>query len=121
MTADTQDVLWLDARATLGLAELAGLCHLTVPELQELLDYGLLTPVGGHPGAPLFSAACVDSLRRAGALRRRFDLDLFVLGLMFSQFEHIGRLEQQLRSLQAHVPHVEPTREGPTGWQEPHG
>jgi chaperone modulatory protein CbpM len=94
---------------------------LSVAELQELVEYGLLTPAGGSASEPLFHAGCVPSLRRASALRARFDLDLFVLGLMFSQLEHIELLEQQLRTLRAHVPHPGPPREGPSSWREPHG
>lgn len=121
MNADSEDPLWLDANRTLTQAELARMCRLSVLEVEELVEYGLLVPLAGGPTQHRFSAACVQPLRQAGALRERFDLDLFVLGLMFGQFEHVARLEQQLRSLQAHLPHAVPARDGPASWHEPHG
>lgn len=105
MNAETHDLAWLDARATVAESELASMCRLTTAEIEELVEYGLLAPVEGGPSAYVFSAACVQPLRQAGALRHRFDLDPFVLGLLFSQLERMARLEQELRRLQAHLPH----------------
>lgn len=121
MHAEIQEAEWLDASGTLGPSELAPMCGLSVAELEELVEYGLLRPAGGSPTEPRFSAACVQALRRASAMRDRFDLDLFVLGLIFSQFEHIEQLEQQLRTLHAHRPDPRSLREGPSLWREPHG
>lgn len=120
MNAETEDVVWLDARRTLTQEELAQLCRLPVAEVEELVDYGLLVPEAGPSSARRFSAACVQPLRQAGALRAHFDLDVFVLGLIYAQFERISRLEQQLRSVQAHLPHAGAGRDGPAPWQEPH-
>lgn len=121
MNADSEAPDWLDASSAVSQAELGRMCHLSVTELQELVEYGLLDPLAGRPTEHHFSAACVLPLRQAGALRDRFDLDLFVVGLMYSQFEHIARLEQELRSLHAHLPHPAPARDGPALWHEPHG
>lgn len=121
MKAEGEEPVWLDASRTVTQAELARMCRLSVIEVEELVEYGLLMPLAGQPTLHQFSAGCVQPLRQAGALRERFDLDLFVLGLMYSQFEHIARLEQELRSLQAHVSHAGPARDGPALWREPHG
>lgn len=121
MSVETHDLAWLDARATVGESELARMCRLSIADLEELVEYGLLAPVGGTPSAYVFSAGCVQPLRQAGALRARFDLEPFVLGLLFTQFERIARLEQQLRTLQAHLPDAAPVRDGPAPWHEPHG
>ena len=121
MSAESQDIVWLDARTTVTQAELAGICGLSVDEIEELVDYGVLRSLDGAPLARSFSAGCVQSLREASALRERFDLDVFVVGLLFSQFEQIARLEQQVRALQVHVPHAGPARDGPAPWREPHG
>lgn len=121
MNAEGEDPLWLDAHGTLTQAELARMVRLSVLEVEELVEYGLLMPLAGPPTQHRFSGACVQPLRQAGALRERFDLDLFVLGLMYSQFVHIAQLEQELRSLHAHLPHALPARDGPAPWHEPHG
>ena len=121
MHAEMHETAWLDARGTVAAAELARMCRMSVAEVDELVDYGLLPASAGRPGAWEFSAACVPPLRRACALRAHFDLDLFVLGLLYAQFDQIGRLEQQVRTLEAHVPAGHPPREGPEPWHEPHG
>lgn len=121
MQIEMHEVDWLDPHGTVTQRELAALCRLSVDDVEELVDYGLLVPAGGSHGAWTFRAGCVQPLRQASALRGRFDLDLFVLGLVFSQLERIALLEQQLRSLQAHVPVHAPVRDGPATWHEPHG
>jgi chaperone modulatory protein CbpM len=124
MNAHVVEVAWLDARETLSRPELARVCGLTEPELAELMEYGALRPAAsGTAAEPLFSAECVPALRRAGRLRRDFDLDLFAVALLVDYLNRIELLEHQLKSLQAqfpkHVPQLH--REGPRPWREPHG
>lgn len=124
MSAHVVEVAWLDARETVSRAELARACGLTEAELAELMEYGALRAAeGGSAAQPLFSADCVPALRRAGRLRRDFDLDLFAVALLLEYLNRIDLLERQLRSLQAqfpkHVPQLH--REGPQPWREPHG
>jgi chaperone modulatory protein CbpM len=115
----TADWTWLDAQRAVGEAELAHMCELSVAEVGELVDYGALMPRETEPRQ--FSAACIAPLREAVRLRRHYDLDLFTVSLILGYLQRIMQLEQQLRGLQAHVPHPhELPREGPGGWREPH-
>ncbi|MDI1339410.1 chaperone modulator CbpM [Polaromonas sp.] len=98
------DVAWLDAREAVTLAELAQICAMSVDELDELTDYGVLVPMGDGRQERLFSAECVVPLRTAGKLRQDFDLDLFTVGLMLGYLNRIEALEHQLLSLQAQLP-----------------
>ena len=60
-------------------------------------------------------------LREAARLRADYDLDLFTVSLLLGYLQRIAQLEQQLRALNAHVPHPHTLpREGPTPWREPH-
>lgn len=120
MNVELHEFAWLDARCTIEQSELGQACRLSVDEIEELVDYGLLTPLGGDPARHVFSAACVQPLREAAGLRARFDLDLFALGLLFGQLDRIAGLERQVHGLRARVP-PQPEREGPAGWNEPHG
>jgi len=125
MTAPPLEVGWLDARETVTRIELAQACGLSEAEIAELVDYGALcTLPAAAAGDPLvFSAECLPAMRRAGRLRRDFDLDLFSVALLLGYLQRIDQLERQLRSLQAHVPFHGPAshREGPQPWREPHG
>jgi chaperone modulatory protein CbpM len=123
MTAAAQ-VAWLDARETVTVTELARVSGLTASELQELVEYGALAPVQRTQATTLvFSAACVAPLRHAVRLRRDYDLDLFMVGMLLDYLQRIEDLEKQVRSLKAQLPkhaHVA-QHEGPEPWHEPHG
>lgn len=110
---------WLDAQRAVDEAELAHMCQLTVRELEELVEYGVLVPLAGP--VRQFSAACVGPLREALRLRRHYDLDLFTASLLLGYLQRIMQLEQQVRGLQAQLPHPQLLpREGPATWHEPH-
>lgn len=99
------DLVWLHGATLVNEAELAQMCGMSVNELQELVDYGALVPVGGEPlPQRLFSAGCVPTLRQAARLRADFDLDLFAAGLLLGYLQRIEDLEQQVRALHAHLP-----------------
>lgn len=112
----------LDAQRGIAQAELARMCALSVDELEELVEYGALVPiVSDEPDGRQFSAACVPPLREAARLRRHYDLDLFTVSLLLGYLQRIAQLEQQLRSVHAHLPNpAQLPREGPTPWREPH-
>jgi chaperone modulatory protein CbpM len=116
-------VAWLDARETVTVTELSRVSGLTPSELEELVEYGALAPVQRTQATIVFSAACVAPLRHAVRLRKDFDLDLFMVGMLLDYLQRIEDLEAQLRSLKAQLPrHAHaPHHEGPESWHEPHG
>lgn len=122
MVTDAPDACWLDAQRRIDPAELAHVCSLTVAELEELVEYGALTPVAAEgSGLREFSAACVVPLREAVRLRTLYDLDLFTVSLLLGYLQRIAQLEHQMHALQAQLPHGHPPpRDGPTPWREPH-
>lgn len=122
MATEQSDLTWLDPQRPIDQGELAQMCSLTVVEIQELVEYGALVPVGAEvENLRQFSASCVPPLREAIRLRSYYDLDLFTVSLLLGYLQRIAHLEQQLRGLQAHLPHPPHLpREGPTPWREPH-
>ena len=122
MAAEAPDWTWLDPLRRVDQEELAQLCGLSSAELEELVEYGGLVPVANQAGGTRqFSASWVAPLREAARLRSWYDLDLFAVSLLLGYLQRIAQLEQQLRHLNAHVPHPQPLpREGPTPWREPH-
>lgn len=105
MQAESAEPVPIDERRTLTQADLCSLCRLSGEEVEELVDYGVLTPVVVATGGPLFNAAAALALRQAASMRARFDLDLFTLGLLFTQLERIADLERQVRTLEVHLQH----------------
>ncbi len=95
------EVIWLDSRETVSLAELSRACGLSVDELSELVDYGALTPLDSSTPGNVFSAGCIVQVRTLSKLRLDFDLDLFTAAVLMGYQERIEELERQVRSLQA--------------------
>lgn len=104
MATHSTELAWLDGRATLTVTELSRVCALSAAELDELVGYGALAPLGTAPGETLFSAEWVMPLRRAARLRHDLDLDLFAVAILLGFLDRIEGLESQLRSLQARQP-----------------
>jgi chaperone modulatory protein CbpM len=92
---------WMDSVEPLALDEVARMTGLPAAELDELLDYGALTPLEPEGGILLFPLHCVTPLRRAARLRRDYDLDLFAMVVVLDQLRRIESLEQQLHTLTA--------------------
>jgi chaperone modulatory protein CbpM len=91
---------WIDAGEPLSFAELGRACAMAPAELDELVEFGALVPLG---------------------LRSDFDLDLFTAGLLLRYLQRIESLERRVKSLEARLPvHAHhPEREGPDLWHEP--
>lgn len=70
----------------------------------------------------MFSPTCVSLLRNVRSLRRDHDLDLFMVGVLIGYMNRIEELEQEVRTLKAHLPRyvVLAHREGPPPWREQH-
>jgi chaperone modulatory protein CbpM len=90
---------WSDECCTVDLTSLALTCAMSVDELKELMDYGVMLPVRGRQGVPQFAMSSVEPLRSANQLRLDYDLDLFVVVLLVEQFQRIEQLETEVRSL----------------------
>lgn len=122
MPIPAPDLSWLDPHRRIDQRELLQMCSLTPDDIDELVDYGALEPLVAEGAIERqFSAGCVPPLREAVRLRAHYDLDLFTVSLLLGYLQRIAHLEQQVRSLQAHLPHPQLLpREGPTPWREPH-
>ena len=122
MKAPVAEVAWLDARETVTVAELSRACGLSAAELDELVDYGALTPMRKAESERAFSAEWIVPLRTAGRLRQDFDLDLFAVAILLGYLNRIEELEREVKSLRAHLPgHTHRRDDGPESWREPHG
>jgi hypothetical protein len=74
---------------------------MSMDELRELMEFGALFPLESANPEPVFSIACMEPLRKAGKLRRDYDLDLFVVVIALDYLRRIEQLESQVRSMQA--------------------
>jgi chaperone modulatory protein CbpM len=108
MENEQAEVVWLDERARFSLAELARCCSLSEAELLELVDYGVLTPCDTRDAEWTFSGDIALTAQAAGRLRDDLELDAQTLALTLTLINRIRRLEAQIRSLHAQLPHRHP-------------
>lgn|SRR5487761_24645 len=104
MKAILTEVLWLDEHHTLSLSELSEFSGLAPDDLNELIDYGVITPIEQHTEPMRFPASCVVTAKTAGRLRTDFELDAHAVALAMTLIERTHELEAQLRELGAQFP-----------------
>ena len=98
------EVLWLDERRVVSLAELAEYSGLSEAELRELVQIGAL-PADSPPGETyVFSARVVTVARTACRLRDELELDLPSLGVALRLLERVRDLEGEIARLRALLP-----------------
>jgi chaperone modulatory protein CbpM len=98
------EVLWLDERRVVSLAELVEVSGLSEPELLELVHVGAI-PVREAGGSTYtFSARVVTVARTARRLRNDFDLDTRGLGVALRLLERVTELEREVGLLRAQLP-----------------
>lgn len=105
MQPPSTELIWLDSRETVSLAELSQVCGMSMDELDELVDYGALVPLAPSSSKPddLYSAACIVQLRTVCKLRLDFDLDVFTAAVLLGYLDRIAELQRQVISLQARL------------------
>jgi len=101
MNTGTEAAFWMDTRTRLTLSEVAENCGITESVVQELVEYGALTPTGAQPGEWVFTAECVMSVRKAARLCTDLELETSAMALVVSFLERIHDLEAQVRRLRA--------------------
>ena len=105
MSPENTGAHWLDERYSLTVVELADLSGLSVTEVTELVECGVLAPAGATPQPALLPSACLATARTAARLRADFDLQPNGLALAVRLLGRIRELESQLRAAQARMPH----------------
>ena len=104
MQAKLTEVLWLNEQATVSLTELADASGLTPAALQELIEYGVLTPVESGGAEALFHARCVITAKTACRLSRDFELSPHAVALALTLMERVQELEARICELDARTP-----------------
>jgi hypothetical protein len=96
---------WLTEECEFSLPELVALSGSSVEELQELVEYGAITPVNPESSQWIFPGQCLLTIRAACRLRVSFDLEPHGLALVISLLDRIHDLEAQMSNLRAQLPH----------------
>lgn len=87
----------------LTLIELSQTSGLSGEEISELVELGIFTARQAESEEWIFEAAAVSIARRAGRLRRDFDLNAPGIALALAYLEKIEALEARLKELECQI------------------
>jgi chaperone modulatory protein CbpM len=104
MRLELAEAVWLDERHELSLRELAELSGLAQPEIEALVECGVIAPVDPGASSRAFSAEWLAVARTASRLRSDFELDLQGLAMALTLLDRVHRLEAELREIRAQLP-----------------
>jgi chaperone modulatory protein CbpM len=96
MNVEYFESILLDEQHEIPLNELAELSGLSLKELHQLVDSGVLIPNNPTEAIWHFNSHCVTSIRTLFRLKQDFELESNALGLMLVFLERIRVLEHQL-------------------------
>ncbi len=100
MGADRTEVLRgevLDERTVLGIDELCRACSVTTDWIAELVEHGVLEPIGGEPAEWLFTGSSVRRTRIAMRLQRDLGVNPPGAALVLELIGEIEELRTRLR------------------------
>ena len=104
MRIELTEVFWLHEHDALSVNELAELSGLSEAEINELVDYGAITPIDTDAHQRIFAAHCIVPARTARRLRDDFDLNTHGVALALTLLDRVSDLETQLGDLRARLP-----------------
>lgn len=97
---DTTPVEPLDPEAVIGLAELCGACGVSEEWVIELVEEGILEPVGQDPGGPRFAAVALRRVQTVYRLQRDLGVNRAGAGLALELLEEVEALRRRVRALE---------------------
>ena len=98
MSMETTEALWLSDTAVCHIEHLADVSGLSLEEIEDLVDSGLIAPVEAPPAPRTFHLVHVVTVRTARRLRDDFELDRNGVALALTLLRRIDALEAQLRA-----------------------
>jgi len=96
MNSETIEALWLSDAAVCHIDHLVEVSGLSLEEIEDLVDSGLITPAEPPPAPRTFHLVHVVTVRTARRLRDDFELDRNGVALALTLLRRIDRLEAEL-------------------------
>ncbi len=90
----------LDERTEFSLAELSRACTRHAEWIVELVDEGILEPVGRHPREWRFPAESITRAQKAMRLQRDLQVNLAGIALILDLMDQIDTMRSRLRRLE---------------------
>lgn len=110
MAIDTSDWVWLNDREVCSAQHLAEVSGLSVEEIEELVEMGVLSPVEAPSGVQVssvqsrsFHLRCIVTVKAARRLRDDFELDRNGMVLALTLLQRIDVLQDEVGALRARI------------------
>lgn len=101
MDNTTTEAIWVHTEyACYTLDDVTGRCGLTVDEVKDLVEFGLIDPEGHRPQEWRFSGPTIELVQRASRLKRDFGTNVEGAALALMFLERIAELETRIRELE---------------------
>ncbi len=94
------DSFWLDDQDVCGIEHLAEFSGLSIEEIADLIDTGVIAPAAAGP-APTFQLSTILTVKTARRLRDDFQLDINGITLALTLLRRIDELQQELTARSA--------------------
>jgi len=89
-------VTFYDDETRLSTRELCHICNVPADMLIELVEYGILEPIGQTPAEWGFQQECIGRVQASLRLRRELEINLPAIALVLEMREQIRALRKQL-------------------------
>ena len=100
MVSDATPVELLDDSTPYALRELCELCGVRADLIVELVEAGIISPVGSAPSAWRFSVQATIRLQKAQRLRRDLDINLAGVAVALDLIEDLDETRKRLKTLE---------------------
>ena len=100
MTVQISEAIWLNNDEVCSLQHVAAVSGLSEGDVLDLVETGVLSPVGNERGSHMFYTECIVVARKARRLRDDFELNADGLALVLKLLNRVDSLEAQLLGLQ---------------------
>ncbi|UCV16910.1 chaperone modulator CbpM [Quatrionicoccus australiensis] len=96
MSRQLSEAVWLNDTAVCDIEHLAEVSGLSIGEVNDLVDIGVIVPSGRPAGTLVFQLCQVLTVKRARRLRDDFQLDHHGVALALTLIRRIGELQAEL-------------------------
>lgn len=99
MSVQITETIWLNSDEVCSLQHVAAVSGLSEADVLDLVETGVLAPVGDEPESHMFYTECIVVARKARRLRDDFELNADGLALVLKLLDRVDALESELLGL----------------------
>lgn len=103
MSEQSNDSIWLTATEYCRIEHLVEVSGLSIEEIEDLIETGILVPAKPDTAPPVFHLHCIVTVKTARRLRDDFQLESHGLTLALTLLRKVSDLEAEVAALHAQL------------------